>query len=136
MLEYRAARSGRTFLKAGRCGPTGRVCSACGAQDGPGPLHVRVWTCRACGAVLDREVNAAVDVARAAGPAVPARGAQAGRAFRPGAARRGGNPPDTAATGDADVKGCAAVPPGARRSPPRTAGSRPPYRRRTPGGRR
>ncbi|MFH0245632.1 zinc ribbon domain-containing protein [Streptomyces sp. HK10] len=127
MLEYRAARSGRTFLKAGRCGPTGRVCSACGAQDGPGPLHVRVWTCRACGAVLDREVNAAVDVARAAGPAVPARGAQAGRAFRPGAARRGGNPPDTAATGDAvDGNRRPSGRRGCQRSPRPTAGRRTP----------
>ncbi|MEV0007848.1 RNA-guided endonuclease TnpB family protein [Streptomyces sp. NPDC047973] len=80
MLEYKAARYGRTFVKIGRFEPTSQVCSQCGVKDGPKPLHVRVWTCAACGAVLDRDVNAAVNVAKAAGLAVPACGAQ----VRPG----------------------------------------------------
>ncbi|MEW2257881.1 RNA-guided endonuclease TnpB family protein [Streptomyces sp. NPDC047869] len=75
MLEYKAARYGRTFVKIGRFEPTSQVCSRCGVQDGPKPLHVRVWTCRACGAVLDRDINAAVNVAKAAGLAVTACGA-------------------------------------------------------------
>ncbi|WP_349775397.1 zinc ribbon domain-containing protein [Streptomyces vilmorinianum] len=45
-------------------------------KDGPKPLHVRVWTCGCCGAVLDRDINAAVNVAKAAGLAVSACGAQ------------------------------------------------------------
>ncbi|MDN3267685.1 zinc ribbon domain-containing protein [Streptomyces sp. MA15] len=80
MLEYKAARYGRTFVKMGRFEPTSQVCSQCGVKDGPKPLHVRVWTCGACGAVLDRDINAAVDVAEAAGLAVSACGAQ----VRPG----------------------------------------------------
>src|SRR5690606_36069793 len=80
MLEYKAARYGRTFVKIGRFGPTSQVCSRCGVKDGPKPLHVRVWMCGACGAVLDRDVNAAVNVAKAAGLAVSACGAQ----VRPG----------------------------------------------------
>jgi putative transposase len=44
-------------------------------KDGPKPLHVRIWQCQACGARLDRDVNAAVNVARAAGLAVTACGA-------------------------------------------------------------
>ncbi|MGW4563732.1 RNA-guided endonuclease InsQ/TnpB family protein [Streptomyces sp. NPDC004561] len=76
MLEYKAAKSGRTFHRIGRFEPTSRVCSACGVKDGPKPLHVRVWTCGACGTALDRDINAAVNVAKAAGLAVPARGAQ------------------------------------------------------------
>src|SRR5690606_36194804 len=59
-LEYKAARYGRTFVKIGRFEPTSQVCSRCGVKDGPKPLHVCVWTCGACGAVLDRDVNAAV----------------------------------------------------------------------------
>ncbi|MFI2074057.1 RNA-guided endonuclease InsQ/TnpB family protein [Streptomyces triculaminicus] len=76
MLEYKAARYGRTFIRIGRFEPTSQVCSACGVKDGPKPLHVRVWTCGACGAVLDRDINAAVNVARAAGLAVSACRAQ------------------------------------------------------------
>ncbi|GAA0930172.1 RNA-guided endonuclease TnpB family protein [Streptomyces thermoalcalitolerans] len=87
MLEYKAARCGRTFVKIGRFEPTSQVCSQCGAKDGPKPLHVRTWTCGACGAVLDRDTNAAVNVARAAGLAVSACGAQVRRALVP--AQRG-----------------------------------------------
>lgn len=80
MLEYKAQRYGRSFYRIGRFEPTSQVCSACGAHDGPKPLHVRAWRCRACGAWLDRDINAAVNVARAAGLAVSACGAQ----VRPG----------------------------------------------------
>ncbi|WP_019356091.1 RNA-guided endonuclease InsQ/TnpB family protein [Streptomyces sp. AA1529] len=76
MLEYKAARYGRTFVRIGRFEPTSQVCSQCGVKDGPKPLRVREWTCRECGAVLDRDVNAAVNVAKAAGLAVAACGAQ------------------------------------------------------------
>ncbi|MGW0077372.1 RNA-guided endonuclease InsQ/TnpB family protein [Streptomyces cellulosae] len=80
MLEYKAARYGRTFVKIGRFEPTSQVCSWCGVKDGPEPLNVREWTCKECGAVLDRDINAAVNVAKAAGLAVSACGAQ----IRPG----------------------------------------------------
>ncbi|WP_432431138.1 RNA-guided endonuclease InsQ/TnpB family protein [Streptomyces hygroscopicus] len=76
MLEYKAARYGRTLVKIGRFEPTSQVCSQCGVQDGSKPLHVRVWTCGTCGAVLDRDINAAVNVAKAAGLAVTACRAQ------------------------------------------------------------
>ncbi|MFD7231030.1 RNA-guided endonuclease InsQ/TnpB family protein [Streptomyces sp. NPDC059881] len=75
MLEYKAARYGRVFVRIGRFEPTSQVCSQCGVKDGPKPLNVRVWTCGACGAVLDRDINAAVNVAKAAGLAVSACGA-------------------------------------------------------------
>ncbi|MBL1101557.1 RNA-guided endonuclease InsQ/TnpB family protein [Streptomyces coffeae] len=80
ILEYKAARYGRTFTRIGRFEPTSQVCSQCGVKDGPKPLHIRVWECGACGAVLDRDINAAVNVAQAAGLAVTACGAQ----VRPG----------------------------------------------------
>ncbi|WP_267244162.1 RNA-guided endonuclease InsQ/TnpB family protein [Streptomyces sp. PR69] len=93
MLEYKAARYGRTFVKIGRFEPTSQVCSQCGVQDGPKPLHVRVWTCRACGAALDRDVNAAVNVAKAAGLAVSARGAQVRPGFVPAQRSEAGTHP-------------------------------------------
>jgi DNA-binding NarL/FixJ family response regulator/ribosomal protein L37AE/L43A len=80
MLQYKARLHGRTFIKIGRFEPTSRTCSACGTTDGPKRLHIRVWQCRACGTWLDRDINAPVNVARAAGLAVSACGAQ----VRPG----------------------------------------------------
>ncbi|WP_416970532.1 RNA-guided endonuclease InsQ/TnpB family protein [Streptomyces sp. 4F14] len=62
MLEYKAARHGRTFVKVGRAFPSSQVCSACGFRDGPKPLHVREWTCGACGTVHDRDHNAGRNV--------------------------------------------------------------------------
>jgi putative transposase len=76
MLEYKARLYSRAFHRIGRFEPTSRACSACGIKDGPKPLHVREWTCPACGVQLDRDINAAVNVARAAGLAVTACGAQ------------------------------------------------------------
>jgi putative transposase len=76
MLEYKARLHGREFRRAGRFEPTSRTCSACGVKDGPKPLHVREWECPPCRAWLDRDVNAAVNVAKAAGLAVTACGAQ------------------------------------------------------------
>ncbi|WP_330301849.1 MULTISPECIES: RNA-guided endonuclease InsQ/TnpB family protein [unclassified Streptomyces] len=80
MLDYKAVRYGRTLVKIGRFEPTSQVCSECGVKDGPKPLHVRSWTCAACGAVHDRDHNAAINVKTAAGLAVAACGAQ----VRPG----------------------------------------------------
>jgi putative transposase len=80
MLEYKARLYGRQFHRIGRFEPTSQVCSACGTKDGPKPLHVRTWQCHGCGAWLDRDINAAINVAKAAGLAVTACGAQ----VRPG----------------------------------------------------
>ncbi|MFE2732749.1 RNA-guided endonuclease InsQ/TnpB family protein [Streptomyces sp. NPDC059349] len=76
MLAYKAARYGRTFIKINRFEPTSQVCSTCGHHDGPKPLHVREWTCPACGTRHDRDVNAAKNVKQAAGLAVTACGAK------------------------------------------------------------
>ena len=63
MLEYKAKLHGRKFRKIGRFEPTSQVCSACGVKDGPKPLSVREWTCKECGTVHDRDVNAAKNIA-------------------------------------------------------------------------
>ncbi|GAB2811505.1 RNA-guided endonuclease InsQ/TnpB family protein [Streptomyces daliensis] len=62
MLEYKAAKHGRTFAKVDRAFPSSQVCSACGVRDGPKPLHVREWMCGACGVVHERDHNAARNV--------------------------------------------------------------------------
>jgi putative transposase len=72
LLEHKAAEHGRQVVRIGRWAPTSQTCSACGVKDGPKPLGVRSWTCQACGAQHDRDLNAArniLNVLVAAGPA-------------------------------------------------------------------
>ncbi len=87
MLEYKAHRYGRSFYRIGRFEPTTQVCSSCGAKDGPKALGLRIWRCQRCGVWLDRDINAAVNVARAAGLAVTACRAQVRPGLAPGAAQ-------------------------------------------------
>ncbi|WP_433227468.1 RNA-guided endonuclease InsQ/TnpB family protein [Actinomadura formosensis] len=60
MLEYKAERYGRTFAKIDRWFPSSKLCSACGTVTESMPLNIREWACQ-CGAVHDRDVNAASD---------------------------------------------------------------------------
>lgn len=62
MLEYKAARYGRTFARVDRFFPSSQLCSACGFRDGPKPLNVRTWACGNCETVHDRDVNAAINI--------------------------------------------------------------------------
>ncbi|SBT54760.1 RNA-guided endonuclease InsQ/TnpB family protein [Micromonospora narathiwatensis] len=73
MLEYKADWYGREVIAADRWFPSSKLCSACGTLAENLPLTVRSWTCR-CGAVHDRDVNAARNLS-AAGLAVSACGA-------------------------------------------------------------
>ncbi|PRX60087.1 putative transposase [Nonomuraea fuscirosea] len=61
MLEYKAKLYGRTFAKVSRWFPSSKLCSACGAVTEAMPLQVREWTC-GCGAVHDRDINAAINI--------------------------------------------------------------------------
>ncbi len=61
MLEYKAARYGRTFGRVDRFFPSTRMCSACGRINDKMALDVRAWDCP-CGAAHDRDVNAAINV--------------------------------------------------------------------------
>ena len=70
LVESAAQRLGTTVLRVDRWAPTSQACSVCGVIDGKKDLSVRVWECDACGALLDRDYNAAVNVlALAAGHA-------------------------------------------------------------------
>ncbi|MES9538081.1 MULTISPECIES: RNA-guided endonuclease TnpB family protein [unclassified Actinomadura] len=61
MLEYKAARHGRSFARVDRWFPSSKLCSTCGTLAESMPLNVRSWTCP-CGAVHDRDVNAAINI--------------------------------------------------------------------------
>jgi putative transposase len=61
MLDYKARLNGRTFGKIDRWYPSTRTCNQCGRVGDKLPLSVRSWTCP-CGAVHDRDVNAAINI--------------------------------------------------------------------------
>lgn len=67
MLAYKCTASGRQFLEVPSTYST-KTCSACGSLSGPtgyAGLSVRQWTCSACGADHDRDVNAAMNTLHA-----------------------------------------------------------------------
>ncbi len=62
-LEYKATWYNKRVIAVDRFFPSSQICSACGAQwPGTKDLSVREWTCPACGAVHDRDVNAAKNI--------------------------------------------------------------------------
>jgi putative transposase len=61
MLEYKAEWYGRSVVVINRFYPSSKLCFHCGIKVETLPLHVREWQC-ACGAVLDRDVNAARNI--------------------------------------------------------------------------
>ncbi|MCX5328007.1 RNA-guided endonuclease TnpB family protein [Streptomyces sp. NBC_00140] len=61
MLEYKCAWYGRELVVIDRFFPSSKLCGNCGTVRGKLPLNVRVWTC-VCGAVHDRDVNAARNI--------------------------------------------------------------------------
>ena len=63
-LEYKCAWHGRGFVKVGRFYPSSKTCSTCGHVLDELLLSVREWTCPVCGASHDRDLNAAVNIAR------------------------------------------------------------------------
>ncbi|MGW7226760.1 RNA-guided endonuclease InsQ/TnpB family protein [Streptomyces cyaneofuscatus] len=58
-LLYKCAWYGRTLVIVDRFFPSTRRCSACGVTGPKLDLDVRGWSCGGCGAVHDRDVNAA-----------------------------------------------------------------------------
>ena len=78
-LTYKTAWYGRELLIADRFAPTSKTCSRCGSVQAQMPLRTRDWTCPDCGAVHDRDVNAAVNVLMFATGGRPAGYARGGR---------------------------------------------------------
>ena len=72
-LAYKSAWYGRDFVKIARFCPSSKTCSCCGHVLDHLSLGVRHWTCPACKAEHDRDVNAARNIL-AAGLAVSACG--------------------------------------------------------------
>ncbi|WP_156002187.1 IS607 family element RNA-guided endonuclease TnpB [Streptomonospora sp. PA3] len=62
-LEYKAAWSGRRLVVAERWFPSSKTCNDCGAVKAKLRLSQRTFACQVCGAVADRDANAARNLA-------------------------------------------------------------------------
>jgi putative transposase len=66
-LTYTAAWYGCQVIMASRWEPTSKTCSGCGGVDDDLTLADRTFRCEHCGLVVDRDLNAAINVAKLAG---------------------------------------------------------------------
>jgi putative transposase len=60
MLAYKGEWYGCRIVVADRFYPSSKTCSGCGAVKAELTLSERVFTCEACGLVIDRDLNAAI----------------------------------------------------------------------------
>jgi putative transposase len=122
LIDYKATWYGSTVVKADRWHPSSKTCSGCGAVKTKLCLAERQYVCTDCGLVIDRDLNAAINLARLALAAAtdPSAGFVTGGADRKTTAAPSGQSTlvamkpepdpetDTAAGGSADPKGKAA----------------------------
>lgn len=89
-LEYKTARTGAALHVVDRWYPSSKTCSKCGRVKAKLPLAERVYKCDGCGLVMDRDLNAAVNilVAGSAPETLNAHGGTVRRGGQPGCATR------------------------------------------------
>ena len=78
-LEYKTAWRGGRVIVADRWFASSKTCSECGAVKAKLALSERAYCCAECGTVLDRDVNAAVNLAKLAGSGPDSNGRGADR---------------------------------------------------------
>ena len=61
-LEYKTTRSGAALRVVGRWFPSSKTCSNCGTVKAKLSLSERTFNCDACGASMDRDLNAAINI--------------------------------------------------------------------------
>ena len=62
MLRYKAEWQGKNILKIGRFEPSSKLCNCCGSINKELTLKDREWTCSNCNSLLDRDVNASINI--------------------------------------------------------------------------
>lgn len=61
-LTYKCNWYGKELTVINRYYPSSQVCHACGNQDTKKDESIREWICPFCGATLDRDINAAINI--------------------------------------------------------------------------
>jgi putative transposase len=73
-ITYKTGWSGGATVVANRWYPSSKTCSGCGAVKAKLPLHVRVFHCNECPLVIDRDENAALNLAALAAAGITGTG--------------------------------------------------------------
>lgn len=61
-LEYKTERTGARLNVVDRWYPSSKTCSQCGKVKAKLPLSERTYRCESCGLVIDRDLNAAINI--------------------------------------------------------------------------
>jgi len=113
-LGYKTTWHGGRLVLADRFYPSSKTCSGCGAVKAKLRLSERMFRCERCGLILDRDLNAASNLAALVGGASsPSRGATVNEPA--------GNPPKTCTAGTGYRHGKAIPEPGDGQRPGRKA---------------
>lgn len=62
-LEYKSQLYGKAFCKINRWYPSSKTCHICGYKYNDLTLDMRYWCCPSCGTNLNRDINAAINIA-------------------------------------------------------------------------
>ena len=73
-LAYKCLWYGAEYVKADRWFPSSRLCAHCGWRNGGLELADRQWYCGGCGALNERDLNAAVNLSQWPGSSFPVSG--------------------------------------------------------------
>lgn len=62
-LEYKLNNRGKKLIKVGKYFPSSQICSNCGKLNSEiRDINIRDWECPVCGAKLNRDINAAINI--------------------------------------------------------------------------
>lgn len=61
-LEYKCKWYSKELVIIDKYYPSSQICHVCNTQNGKKDESIREWTCKYCGAVLDRDLNAAINI--------------------------------------------------------------------------
>jgi putative transposase len=116
MLSYKCTWYGSALVEAGRYFPSSKTCSGCGRRKPNLTLADRTYACDHCGLRIDRDLNAAVNLARLG---EPFRGEQGPAGSGPVAGRGATRETEPARAGDAGGRETSTP----RRQPPGKTGT-------------
>jgi len=64
LLKYKSIRDEIEFIEANRWYPSSKTCSECGYKKPKLSLGEREFICESCGFIIDRDLNAAINLSR------------------------------------------------------------------------